>query len=168
MTKIRHCLLLLFLIVCLCIPAATELSADVRKLSVGILECAPICSIDPSKKNEAFLIEILTHIASREGWKVDFFSGTLSQNMDGLALGSIDLLAAVPYSPELASELHFTRETVISTWAQVYAHPNISVQSMLDLNSLTVGILRNDSYGKNMRSTVGGLNLDCTFLEFTQ
>ncbi len=92
--------------------------------------------------------------------------GAAEEGMRLLEAGEIDLLAAVAYSNELAERYDFTKESVISTWAQVFTARNSTVQSWLDLSAKAIGLLRGDPYNEELRSIARRFDLNCEFVEF--
>ncbi|MBN2254811.1 MAG: PAS domain S-box protein, partial [Deltaproteobacteria bacterium] len=154
-----------FTVIHVLVACASALASYGTSIRVGVFDCVPLCSKDPGT-NGGMLVDILTYVAEEERWELVFVPGSLQQNMERLESGEIDVLVAAPYSKEQTRAYDFTRQTIISTWAQVYRRPNAAIRSILDLNGLSVGIVRDDPYNQEFRATVKSFNITCRFIEF--
>lgn len=155
------------LVILLCLLSVVVGDAHGQPIRVGIFDFAPLCRAGENmKKDPGLFVLLLEHIAAKENWELEFVPGTLEEGEKRLQNGEIDLLVAAAFSPEDSTKLAFTRETVISTWAQVYCNERADAQSLLDLEKRTIGVVRDDPYNHELRSTIQGLNIPCDFIEF--
>ncbi|MBW2708691.1 MAG: PAS domain S-box protein [Deltaproteobacteria bacterium] len=145
---------------------STWAEASTERVRVGIYDIDPLCRTETKGENGGLFIELFKHIASREQWDIDYVEGSLDECLEKLGRADIDLLAAAAYSKEKAMEYDFTRETVISTWGQVYSAEKAEVGSFPDLAGLTVGVVRDDPYNQGLRETLKRFNVECKFVEF--
>jgi PAS domain S-box-containing protein len=137
-----------------------------ENVRVGIFDFDPFCrTISPYKDGGLFL-DILHHIASKEGWRLEYVAGPLPECMERLKNGEIHLMVAATYSEKNKQCFDFTRETVISTWAQVYALDSMKFQSINDLKNCTIGLIRDDPYNQGLRRILKGFDFNPTFAEF--
>jgi PAS domain S-box-containing protein len=165
--KYIHITGLILLFLCLAYPG---LEAG-EKVKVGIFDFEPLCRTGSTlsgekDKSEGLFVEILQYIASKEGWNIEYIPGTLGQCMDRLEKGAVDLMVAAAYSEINEKRFDFTMETVISTWAQVYTLDQGKIKSLIQLDSRSVGVVRDDPYNQALREIVKGFNINCTFVEF--
>lgn len=140
--------------------------ADKPPIRVGVYDSYPVCQATRSDGKGGLFVSLLDHIAAEEDWEIEYVPCFYSRCLEKLGQGEIDLLTAVSYSPEATQKYDFNQETVLSTWAQVYAPPGTEMKSLLDLADLFVGVVNGDVYGKELRSIVRRLNIPCTFVEF--
>lgn len=112
-----------------------------KLIRVGVYDNAPMVFRDDKGACTGFFMDILERTAVREGWAIECVPGSLTQVLDLLVMGRIDLLPVLAYSRERAESVDFGTETVLSNWAQVYARQGVTVDSILDLNGKTVGVL---------------------------
>jgi PAS domain S-box-containing protein len=152
----------------------TPVMAEKLTLRVGIYDFSPICNsfesnalstVVPADQGGLF-VQLLRHMAMDEQWSLVFVPGRLPDLEESLAEDKIDLLLAVPYQPELEQRMKFSRETVISTWAQIFTSEGQTIQSVLDLAKHSVGLVRDDPYNEELRRVISGFNVECTFVEF--
>jgi hypothetical protein len=118
---------------------------------VGIFDFDPLCRTKSPGKDGGLFLDILHYIAVKEGWNLEYTAGTLSECMERLENNEIHLMAAATFSEEKEQRFDFTRETVISTWAQVYALDPGKFQSLIDLKDCTIGLIRDDPYNQGLR-----------------
>jgi len=120
--------------------------ADIQTLRVAVYDTPPLSCTDTSDR--CLFDEVLRHIAGREKWRLVFIPGSLQEGMERLADREVDLLLAAPYNRQLEDRYRFSKETVLSTWAQVYVQPGEDVSSLLDLDGLVVGVKTDDPYNE--------------------
>jgi PAS domain S-box-containing protein len=154
---------LCFFLVC---GMASSGRASERMVVVGVYDSPPLSSTKDLKEDRGMLLKILRYVANRERWSLKYVPGTLSELQALLENGQIDLLVGAPYSKEHADKYRFTRDTTISTWAQIYSRRPSNIQSLLDLKNLTVGVVKEDPYNGKIREAVKSFDINCTFLEF--
>ncbi|MBD3315807.1 MAG: transporter substrate-binding domain-containing protein, partial [Chitinivibrionales bacterium] len=136
-------------------------------LKVATYDFYPLCrAVSDELHDGGLFISLLEEMAMREGWAIEYVPGTMTEGLDRLANYEVDLALAASYSREAAERFTFTRETVISTWANVYAPDKSNVQSLLDLAGKVIGVVRDDPYNQNLRSTIRKFDMECTFVEF--
>ncbi len=125
--------------------ASTPLAAEER-LKVGVYNFKPLVSIDEKGQPQGLFIDLLDHIAQREGWKIEYVPGTWAESLARLEGGKIDLMTSIGYSEERAKRFDFTREPIFLDWGQIYKHRAAKIDSILNLNGKTVSCLESSIY----------------------
>jgi PAS domain S-box-containing protein len=120
---------------------APPANADVRPVKVGVYENPPKVFTSESGKPSGIFIDIIEHIAKKEGWNLRYVPGTWAQGLDRLAKGEIDLMPDVAYTSDRDEIYSFHKIPVLSVWSQVYAKKGSGIQSILDLNGKRVAVL---------------------------
>ena len=115
--------------------------ADGRKVTVGVYENAPKIFTDESGKPAGIFIDIIDHIAKKEGWTLRYVSGTWGEGLDRLEKGEIDLMPDVAYTVDREKIYTFHKVPVLSSWYQIYAPKGSKIQSILDLNEKRIFVL---------------------------
>ncbi len=87
------------------------------------------------------LHDVLSHIAARENWRVEYVARPWDELLTLLDTGKIDLLVGIAYSEERAQRYRFSRESLLGNWGITYARSG-SVHSLLDLKGLPVALMR--------------------------
>jgi PAS domain S-box-containing protein len=157
----------LIVIFLLLLPVFTKpVYGDDIVLRVGIYDIDPLCTTTDIEKNGGLFVRFLKNIARKEKWELRFIPGSVSEGVQRLKSNEIDLLVAAAYNPDLANEIRFSRGTFISTWAQAYTSAQTEVRSILDFANKTVGVVRDDPYNRELRTTIKAFNRNCKYLEF--
>ena len=114
---------------------------------VGVYENPPLISTSSAGAPEGFVVDILSSIARREGWTLEFVPCLWPDCLSRLEDGRIDLLGAIAWSAERAGRFDLSAETVVVNWGLVYARHGLRVESVADLASRTIVLLDGDIYG---------------------
>lgn len=155
--------LVTILILFLLLPAFSLYSE--AKVKVGVYQNEPKVFVDSTGRAKGVFVDIIEHIAAKEGWSIEYVLGTWDQGLNRLVAGEIDLMVDVAYSEERTRKFSFQQETVLSNWAQVYVSKGSDIQSILDLKGKKVAGLRGDmSYGR-FTSTVEQFGIKCQFID---
>jgi len=144
-----------------------NLFASESIIRVGVFEFDPLCRTSSLNQNGGLFLEILQYVASKEKWSIRYSIGTLQECKTLLEKREIDLIPAIAYSYDKETLFYFTRETVFSTWAQVYTRNRNILQSIINLDKQTVGVVRDDPHNPELRKIAKGFNIQVTFVEFT-
>ena len=133
-----QCVIILLLVLSFGLPPA---QAESRVVKVGVYENAPKVFTDISGKPSGIFIDIIKYIAAKEGWKLQYVSGTWAEGLARLAAGNIDLMPDVAFTAEREKQFSFHKIQVLSSWFQAYARKGSGLQSILDLNGKRIAIL---------------------------
>ena len=141
-------------------PVRAEIS-----VKVGVYQNKPKIFIDSNGQVKGFYADILEHIASKEGWHINYVPGSWDQCLKRLERGDIDLLVDIAYSKARAKRYDFTKETIFSNWAQVYARKDFRIQNVPDLNNRTVAVMAGDISYDGFKSLMEDFGIRCRFIE---
>ncbi|AKG91958.1 ABC-type amino acid transport [Geoglobus ahangari] len=153
MTKTYYALLLLLLLV---------FPVSARDVTVGVYNNSPLVFYENGQAKGLF-IDILEDVARIEGWRLHYVAAPFPELMSALEKGEIDILLDVAYSEERLDSISFNNETVLSNWGVVCSRDQLD--SILDLDGLTVAGVREDIYFESLRELAVAFNIRCTFLE---
>ena len=109
------------------------LLASNKTVKVGIYQNKPKVFVDSAGAPQGFFIDILNHIAAKEGWQLDYVAAAWDKNLAKLENAEIDLLLDIAESEGRAELFDFNKEIIFSNWAIVYAQKDSKIQSILDL-----------------------------------
>ncbi len=136
------------------IPGLSYASNKIVK--VGIYENKPKVFIDSAGEPQGFFVDILNHIASKEGWQLDYVASTWEKNLEKLEKAEIDLLLDIAESEGRAELFDFNKENIFSNWAIVYVQKHSKIQSILDLKNKKIAAMKGDisyeDFGRNMKN----------------
>lgn len=108
---------------------------------VGVYENAPKIFTSVSGQPSGVFIDIIDHIAKKEGWEITYVPGTWGEGLDRLEKGEIDLMPDVAYTADRKEIFSFHKVPVLSSWFQVYARKGSKINSILDLSGKRIAVL---------------------------
>ena len=141
------------------------LLASNRTVKVGIYQNKPKVFIDSAGKPQGFFIDILNHIASKEGWQLDYVASTWEKNLEKLETAEIDLLLDIAESEGRAELFDFNKEIIFSNWAIVYVQKHSRIQSILDLRGKNIAAVKGDISYQDFRHNLRNLGIYARFVE---
>jgi diguanylate cyclase (GGDEF)-like protein/PAS domain S-box-containing protein len=167
-TEVRrsYLILLVFFILFHCGVAS---AVNPTSLKVGIYNNPPLVDTDLKGRPGGLFVDIIKHIADREGWKTRFVLGTWSDQLYRLSTGSIDLLPGIAINETRNKRFLFSDETIIANWGQVYVPENSEIQSIPDLHEKDIAVLRDDLFitsENGLPNICKAFKIDCRLHEY--
>ncbi|MEX1347369.1 MAG: transporter substrate-binding domain-containing protein, partial [Desulfobacterales bacterium] len=95
------------------------LPASDKTIKVGIYQNKPKVFVDSADEPQGFFVDILNHIASKEGWQLDYVASTWEKNLEKLERAEIDLLLDIAESERSNDLYDINKEIIFSNWAIV-------------------------------------------------
>lgn len=141
MKSIRNLFLIFIITVC---PLMA--SAENMKVKVGVYQNYPLMFKSENNLPAGFGYEVLTQLAEKEDWNLEFVYGTWAEVFQMVQDGTLDITFPVGFTLERTEIIEYNTENVVSNWGQVYLRNNVSANSILDLNGMTLAVLRDDIY----------------------
>jgi serine phosphatase RsbU (regulator of sigma subunit)/ABC-type amino acid transport substrate-binding protein len=145
-------------------PSSPGLQAQTNVI-VGIYQNEPLVFTDGDGEIKGIYIDILNYIGKIEGWQIEYIAGSWNESISRLERAEIDLLVAIAYSEERSKRFNFSRETLVTNWAQVYTQQNSQIQSLLDLKGKKVAALNGDIYYQIFKLVDKSFNVKPVFVE---
>ncbi|MBM9615228.1 transporter substrate-binding domain-containing protein [Desulfobulbus rhabdoformis] len=127
---------------------------------VGLYENPPKIFTEDGQPAGIF-VDLLNDISRREGWKLQYISGSWAQNLDRLERGEIDLIPDMAYSAKRAQIYTFPKVPALSSWFQVYAPRGHHIHSILDLNHKRIMVLERSIQDTAFERLRKGFELQC-------
>lgn len=137
---------LILLLFILCVSPAPAASAAGQRIIVGVHENAPLIFTDPAGQVKGIAIDILTHVARKEGWEIQYLAGSHAQCLRRLESGAIDLLPGMAASVQQDKSVTSGKETIIVNWGQIYISPDATFSDILDFHDKDVAVVEGDVY----------------------
>lgn len=134
-------------------------------IKVGVYDNPPILYKDGNGQYKGLSIEILEHIASKEGWDLEYVSGTWPECLERLESGKTDIQVYIAYSKKRAKKYDFTSETLFSNWGQVFSQPSSDIDSILDLEQKTIALLKRAIHNSPFRELLNKLGFKYKIIE---
>jgi PAS domain S-box-containing protein len=104
-------------------------------------------------------------VASKEGWRLQYVHGTLSESLRRIERGETDIQVVIGYSRARAEKLDFTKVTLFSNWGQIYTRLDSEIESILDLEGRSVVLVKGTIYNRAFRELIGQLGIKSEIIE---
>ena len=140
-------------------------AGSIDPIRVGVTQNTPLTFIEDNGKIKGFFIDILEHIAKKEGWDIEYVPSSWPECLSNLKSGKIDLLGGIAYSELRGRNFDYTFESVITNWGQMYLNKKSEIESIIDLKGKKVAVLQNDIFFNNLRKLVDQSGIKCRFIE---
>ena len=134
-------------------------------VKIGIYQNYPLVFADDNGKAKGIYIDTLEYVAAKEGWTPEYVPCKWADCLVQLESGTIDLLTAIAFSEERTKKYDFNEETFFPNWGQVYAKQDIEINSLEDLEGLTVAGLRDDIYYMALKKIAEKAPLEITYVD---
>ena len=139
--------------------------AKTETLRVGTYDNIPLSFMGSDQKVKGFLVDILDHIAAKEGWKIIYEHASWMECLKKLESGEIDLLGGIAYTQERDRKYDYTYESVLTEWGQVYIQPGSNIESILDLKNKKIAVLMDDQHFFYLKDQMRQFGLESRFIE---
>ncbi|PLX66460.1 MAG: hypothetical protein C0602_12450 [Denitrovibrio sp.] len=152
---------LLFILVL--IPSAFAAHMQVK---VGVYQNYPLMFQAKNGEPDGFGYDILTQLAEREGWDLEFVYGSWSEIFNMVQEGRVDIVFPVAFTLERTNIIQYNSENVVSNWGQIYLSKGATANSILDLDGMTVAVLKDDVYNTSkygMQYLASAFNISVDF-----
>lgn len=136
----------IFLLITLWLFSAAAEPVASRQLIVGVHESTPLIFIDSDSRVKGIAVDILTHVAAKQGWEIKYVTGSYSQCVRRLETGAIDLLPGMGQSQQPENQFILGREAIIVNWGQLYIHSDAVFSDILDFDDKDVAVAEADIY----------------------
>lgn len=142
MSRIPTSCILVCVLIVLMSMATHALGAAVC-VKAGLYQNPPLSYVNKNGGAAGVLVDVLEYVAKKEGWQIEYVTGTLDEGLNRLKNGEIDLLITVAYSEERAKLFDFNKVTAVVNWGEIYTTKNSSIHSYLDLDGKRLAVLKN-------------------------
>jgi len=155
------------LILAMLIPCKACAQTRVR---VGAYHNPPKISVDAASDEISGLYpSLIGHIASAEGWQIEYVPGTWTECLARLERGELDLMVDVALTEARQEIYTFNEETVLVNWGTVYTRPDLSILSLPELNGLRVAVMRGSTHTEDpgaIKDLVQQFGIEAEFVEY--
>lgn len=147
---------LLLLSACFLTPTLTA----AQELRVGLYENPPKVFTGDQGQPRGLLIDILEEIASREGWQLNYVPCEWQGCLNLLEAGELDLMPDVAINTARQELFSFHRVPALSSWSQIYSHPDAEIFSLLDLSGKRIAVLESSVQEPALQALLEGFDVD--------
>ncbi len=152
-------------LVCLAVALISmAVQAEPRTVRVGIYENPPKIQAGPQGQPSGILGDLLAEVARQEQWTLVPVGCDWEECLRLLETGAIDLLPDVAYNEERAKRFDFHRIPALPSWSLLYRRPDVTLQSVLDLNHKRVAVLDGSVQQSHLAGMLSSFGLDAELL----
>ena len=153
-----------FLLFILCLFSAMAASAANQRIIVGLHDNTPLIFTDSDNQVKGIAVDILTQIARKEGWDIQYLQGSYAQCTRRLETGVIDLLPGMAMSAQLEEKFAFGEETIVANWGQLYISSDATFSDILDFHDKDVAVVEADIYFQFFETILGKFEIRPRFI----
>lgn len=157
------CLVLATLLLLLVPTSLAESSDDV--VNVGVYQSEPLVFIDQDGEVTGPYAYIIETIAENEGWEINYLQGSWEENIERLENNEIEILFAVPDSPEMDERFTLTSESITTSWGVAYTYAGSGIRSMQDLQGKKIAVYSSDIFYRDLNASLASTNTSYQFVE---
>jgi signal transduction histidine kinase len=160
--------LLCFLFIGVSLLGVNVATADTITVRVGIYENSPKIFTDDQGGATGFWPDLISYIASQEGWQIEYKHGTWAECLQKLQNNEIDIMSDVGYTEDRSKIYDFSQESAYTSWSTVYSRGSSNIQSILDLEGKNVAVMKgsvNVEGQGGIKQLVQAFNISCNFIE---
>lgn len=113
-----------------------------REVRVGVYANEPKIFLNDQGEASGIFPDLLREIGAREKWTLKFVPCVWQQCLEMVEKGELDLMPDVAQTPARAELYDFHQTPALNSWSVIYRHPNVAIQSLLDLKNKSVAVLK--------------------------
>ncbi len=160
----RFILLAVALWLTLCFETAHGAHQGERGVRVGYIDNSPLVFRGRDGKPKGLSLDILEHVARKEGWRLEYRNCLWQDCLAKLEKGEVDLVSDIAFSRERAKRFHFTAETLVRSWGVVVSRTG-DIGSILDLEGKTVAVMAEGIHGMSLIDQAGNFGVTCRVVQ---
>ncbi|WP_051360301.1 EAL domain-containing protein [Candidatus Symbiobacter mobilis] len=134
-------------------------------LRVGLYENPPKVFTDDYGRPSGSFIELLQEIAKVEGWTLVFERCAWEECLERVEAGALDLMPDVAVTEERVARFDFHRVPAMHSWSQLYRHPSVRVDSLLDLADKRIVVLSQGVQAAALGDLLSSFNVHAQMIE---
>ena len=128
---------------CLLFVQFIPVHSENQTIRVGIYDNEPKIFTDANGNPDGFFVDILTDIAYKQDWSINYISCEWDKCLEALENGSIDLMPDVAFSSQRDEKFDFNQIPVFKSWSRIYANKDFPIEWINQLDGKKVAILKN-------------------------
>lgn len=129
--------------------------------NIGFYASPPLSFPNAQGKPEGLIVDLLNEISKQEGFEINWRFDDWSHFIEQIKTNDLDMITSVGFTQERAKFMDYSQENFITVWGQVFLPSNSDVESIVDLNNKTIGILKDGVNGKRFISQCEQFEINC-------
>lgn len=167
MSLFRSLIITIPIVLCLVFIASEDVRAtkQLSRIRVGVFDNYPVVFVDDENEVRGIYVELLDHIASKEGWEIEYVFGSWQDNIARIQRNELDLLTSIGYTADREQFMRFSKEKVLTLWGQVFYGEDTRIEDIFDLENQKVAVLKDGINGINFRKLAKAFDIQYTVVE---
>ncbi|MBW2545347.1 MAG: transporter substrate-binding domain-containing protein, partial [Deltaproteobacteria bacterium] len=134
-------------------------------VKVGVYNNEPLLFADAAGKGKGVFVDIVEHVASKEGWRIEYVTGTWDQCLSRLENNQIDILGTIGFTKARDKLYDFGRENLLTNWGQLYTPAGSDIKAITDVAGKKVSVLKGDIHYAAFAQIIDSFGIKCEFIE---
>ncbi len=138
-----------------------------NSLRIGIYDNPPKLFFDGNNQAKGIFPGIITAIAQKEGWKIQFIPLSFKEGLERLENGELDIMQDVAWSEKRSLLYRFTNETVMVSWGRVYKNKTDNISTLIDLKNKRIAYMDGGIYSEGpdgLKTLMKKFEFNATFI----
>ncbi|MCK5193994.1 MAG: transporter substrate-binding domain-containing protein, partial [Desulfobulbaceae bacterium] len=157
--------ILFFILAIILLFTPSTVLSDNRTIKVSQSKNPPLIFSDQEGNPQGIFVDIISEIASQEGWKLEFVPCTWSECQQKLETGELNLLMSVASSEERRAKFDFSEEQVFSNWGTIYRKSHSNLESIHDLEGEKIAVVKGNIHTKAFRNLLKEFSVESEIVE---
>ncbi|MBT4890002.1 MAG: transporter substrate-binding domain-containing protein [Rhodospirillales bacterium] len=136
-----------------------------QAITFGLHMNKPLNFNDANGKPAGLVIDVFTHIAKEEGWKVTFSPCEWADCLNRLESGEIDVLSAIGYTSKREALYDFAATPLITNWGLVVTQTETHIQAITDLEDTTIAVMKRAGHTTALQELLKKFSVNVNYLE---
>ena len=145
---------------------SSAFSASHKIVKFGVFDASPLISIGDDGRGSGVFSDFLEAVASEEGWKIEYVSGTFAECMERGKNGEVDLIGSIMHMKDREEFLDFNESSILIIWGQVFVGLDSDISMIFDLAGKRVGVMKGGAHGSNFINLAKKFDIDCEIVEY--
>ncbi len=145
--------------------SATPSTSGVIK--IGIYDNPPKLFFDENNRPKGIFPGLISHIAEKEKWNIQFVPLSFKQGLLSLTSGDIDIMQDVAWSKKRSDLYGFTKETVMVSWGRVFQKKGQGINTLVDLDGKRIAVMDGGIYSEGpdgLKALMSKFELEADFI----
>ena len=144
------------------LPYTLSANSTIR---VGVYNNEPLLFADTDGKGKGVFADIIEHVASKEGWQIEYVTGTWDQCLSRLENNQIDILGTIAFTKARGKLYDFGKENLMTNWGQLYTPAESDIKMITDVAGKKVAVLKGDIHYSIFTQIIERFGIECEFIE---
>ncbi len=160
----RFVILVLILLFHIQYDCSNAFSSD-STVKVGIYNNEPLLFSDVDGKVKGLFVDIIEYVAAKEGWQIEYVTGTWQQCLSRLEKNEIDVLGTIAFSRERDELYDYNSENLLTNWGQLFVPNKSDIKQITDVEGKKVAVLKGDIHQTYFAQLIKKFGIKSEFVE---